>query len=149
MASDGPPWLVGQNCNVTLTHPAVNGGTATGFYLKPDSFRVLLPKVWYRGTNVGGVVPSSPIGVGKRVVELVVLSADGLIHGDGTPSQLTAQQWHAGLVAFGQQVNSAITLRDPTNTVWTVALEEYEDRLAPLGGQYLLRWETRLVFVEI
>src|SRR5206468_3808644 len=80
MAADGPPWLVGQNCNVTLRHPAVNGNVATGFYVKPDSFRVLLPKVWYRGTNVVAVIGASPIAAGKHVMECIVVARDGLIH---------------------------------------------------------------------
>ena len=67
MASDGPPWTVGSNCNVTLRHPDVNGDVAAGFYVKPDSFRALLPKVWYRGTNLSLVLPAGPIAAGQRV----------------------------------------------------------------------------------
>ena len=29
------------------------------------------------------------------------------------------------------------------------AIEEFEDRLSPLGGQWLVEWETRVVFVEL
>jgi hypothetical protein len=149
MPGDGPPWVVGQNCNLTLQHPAVNGDEPTGFYLKPDSFQVLLPKVWEPGTNVAGLLPSGPIVAGKRVLELVVLSRDGLVHDDGTPSQLTAQQWHTALLAFATQVNSAATLVDPSGTSWTVAIEEMADQLAPLGGQFFLAWETGLTYVEV
>ncbi|MBI3971721.1 MAG: hypothetical protein HY332_10575 [Chloroflexi bacterium] len=149
MAADGPPWTVGQNCSVTLRHPSVNANVATGFYVKPDSLRVVLPKVWYRGTNVAAVVPVTPIAAGKRIVELVVVCRSGLIHADGTPSQLTAQQWHSALLAFAAQVNSTITLVDPAGTTWPVGVEEMEDRLSPLGGQFLLEWETRLVLVEV
>jgi hypothetical protein len=141
--------VVGQNCNVTLRHPNVNGNVATGLYVKPDTFRVLLPKVWYRGTNVAAVVPASPIAAGKRVVEFVVVSRDGLIHAGGVPSQLTAAQWHAWIVAFAGQVNAAVTLVDPSGATWTVGIEEMEDRLSPLGGQFLLAWETRVVWVEV
>ncbi|MGH2350220.1 MAG: hypothetical protein ACRDI2_09725 [Chloroflexota bacterium] len=149
MASDGPPWVVGQNCNLTLSHPGVNGGVATGFYVKPDSYRVWLPKVWYRGTNLSTLIPATPIGAGKRVVEFVVVSRDGLVHAEGVPSQLSAQQWHAPLLAFAAQVNSAMTLVDPTGASWTAGIEELEDRLSPLSGQFLLAWETRLVCVEV
>src|SRR5438105_15340960 len=101
MTSDGPPWSVGgagQNCNVALQHGSVNGGVATGLYVKPDSFRVLLPKVWYPGTNSrGGAGVTSPLGAGKRVVEFVVVCRGNVVHPDGTPSFLTAAQWHNGI----------------------------------------------------
>jgi hypothetical protein len=149
MPSDGPPWTVGQNCNVTLQHAGVNGNVATGFYVKPDSFRVLLPKVWYPGSNSKGAAGvASPLGAGKRVVEFVVVCRGNLIHQGGTPSLLTAAQWHNGIVAYLAQVNSPITLVDPTGATWAVVPEEMEDRHSPLGGQFLLEWETRAVFVE-
>src|SRR5687768_4707583 len=146
---DGPPWTVGTNCNLTLRHPDVNANVPTGFYLKPDSFRALLPKVWYRGTNLSSLLPVGPIAAGKRVVELVVLSRTTLIHANGEPSLRTAQDWHASLIEYLARTNQAMTLVDPTGASWAVAVEEFEDRLSPLGGQFLLEWETRIVFVEL
>jgi hypothetical protein len=141
---------VGQNCNVTLRHVAVNGNVATGFYVKPDSFRVLLPRVWYPGTNaVGAPGVVSPLAAGKRVVELVVVCRGTLVHPDGVPSLLTAGQWHTAILAYMAQVNSAMALVDASGTTWTVVPEEMEDRQAPLGGQTLAEWETRCVFVEL
>ncbi len=146
---DGPPWTVGQNCNLTLRHPDVNANVASGFYLKPDSFRALLPKVWYRGTNLSSLLPAGPIAGGKRVVECVLLSRNTLVHATGEPSTRTAQDWHAALVEYLGRTNQAMTLVDPTGASWAVAIEEFEDRLSPLGGQWLLEWETRIVFVEL
>jgi hypothetical protein len=149
MANDGPPWVVGSNCNLTLRHPSVNGDEATGFYVKPDSFRVLLPKVFYSGANSKGAAGvATPLAAGKRVVEFVVVCRDGAVHQGNVPSQLTAAQWHAWIVAFAAQVNSPIALVDPSGAAWTVVVDEMEDRLSPLGGQWLLEWETRCVFVE-
>jgi hypothetical protein len=150
MAADGPPWTVGQNCNVTLQHAGVNGNVATGFYVKPDSFRVLLPKIWYPGSNSKGAAGvASPLAAGKRVVEVVIVCRGNLIHAGGVPSLLTAAQWHNGIVAYMAQVNSPITLVDPSGATWTVVPEEMEDRHSPLGGQFLLEWETRVVLVEV
>ena len=149
MAGDGPPWVVGSNCNLTLRHPDVNGDVAAGFYVKPDSFRALLPKVWYRGTNLSLVLPVGPIAAGKRVVELVVVSRGNAVHADGTPSVRTAVQWHSSLFDYLARINQAMTLVDPSGVSWAVAIEEFEDRLSPLGGQWLLEWETRIVFVEL
>src|SRR5436309_2559659 len=81
---------------------------------------------------------ASPLGAGKRVVEFVVLCRGNLIHQGGTPSQLTAAQWHNGIVAYLAQVNSPVTLVDPSGATWTVVPEEMEDRHSPLGGQFLL-----------
>lgn len=148
MAADGPPWTVGQNCNVTLRHPSVNGNVASGLYVKPDSYRIFLPKVWYRGTNLTTLIPATPVAAGKRVIEFVVVSRDGLIHAGGVPSQLAAAQWHNAVLTFAALVNTAITLTDPSGTVLTAGIEEMEDRLTPLGSQFLLAWETRLVYVE-
>src|SRR2546423_1426928 len=151
MASDGPPWLIsgaGQNCNLTLQHGSVNGGVATGFYVKPDTFRVLLPRVWVPGTNSAGAPGvTTPLAAGKRVVELTALCRGNLVHPDGTPSLLSGAYWHTALLAFMAQVNSVATLVDPTGVTWSVVTEEMEDRHAPLGGQTLLEWETRCVFV--
>src|SRR5687768_9130056 len=149
MASDGPPWVVGSNCNVTLRHPDVMGNVASGFYVKPDSFRVVLPKVWYRGTNLSALLPSGTIGGGKRVIEMVVVSRGNVMHVDGVPSLRTAGEWHGSLLEYLGRVNQGMTLVDPGWGSWAVAIEEYEDRLSPLGGQWLLEWETRIVFVEL
>lgn len=147
--TDGPPWTVGANCSITLRHPDVNANTATGFYVKPDSFRALLPKVWYRGTNLSLLLPAGPLAAGKRVVELIVVCRNGLIHADGTPTLKSAQDWRTSLYAYLAHLNEGLTLVDPSGTSWAVAVEEFEDRLAPLGGQWLLEWETRVVFVEM
>jgi hypothetical protein len=146
---DGPPWVVGENCNVTLRHPDVHGDVATGFYVKPDSFRALLPKVWYRGTNLSLLLPVGPIAAGKRVVELIVPSRGNAVHSDGTPSLKSAQDWHASLSNYLARINQGMTLVDPGGVSWAVAIEEFEDRLSPLGGQWLIEWETRIVFVEL
>ena len=146
---DGPPWVVGQNCNVTLRHAGVNGNVATGFYVKPDSLRVLLPKVWYRGTNLSALLAVGQLDPGKRVIELIVVSRGTAIHADGTPSLKSAEDWHSALDGYLVKVNQAMTFVDPSGVSWVVGIEEFEDRLSPLGGQFLLEWETRIVFVEL
>ena len=150
MVTDGPPWTPGENCSFTLQHAGVAGGVALGFYVKPDSYRVLLPKVWYPGINVRAVAGiTSPLAAGKRVVECVVPCRHSLVHADGVPSLLSAAQWHDRLLAFGALPNTPVSLVDPEGLPWTVALEEMEDRWSPLGGQFLLEWEVRCVFVEV
>ncbi len=150
MPSDGPPWTVGQNCTLTLRHAAINGNVATGFYVKPDTFRALLPKVWYPGSNSKGAAGvASPLAAGKRALERVIVCRGNAVHQDGTPSQLTAAQWHNAIIAYMAQVNSPIALVDPSGATWTVVPEEMEDRHSPLGGQFLVEWETRVVFVEL
>src|SRR5687767_7839169 len=146
---DGPPWTIGSNCNLTLRHADVNGNVATGFYVKPDSVRALLPKVWYRGTNLSLLLAAGPIAAGKRVIELIVPSRNTTIHADGTPSLKTAQEWHASLFEYLSRINQAMTLVDPSGVSWAVAVEEVEDRFSPLGGQWLVEWETRVVFLEM
>lgn len=147
MATDGPPWVVGQNCTLTLTHPLVNGGTARGFYVKADTWRVLLPKVWYRGTNAAPAIATSPIVAGTRVLEGVITSRDGHLHVDGTPSAQTAAQWHAALLAYVAQVGSPLTVTDPAGTTWTAVIEEVEDRLSTGGRTFGRAWETRVVWI--
>lgn len=148
MPSDGPPWTVGSNCNISLQHASVFSNVAQGLFVKPDSFRVILPKIWYPGTNAVGVTGAGPLAAGRRAIEFVALANDEVVHSDGTPSLLTAGQWHNTAITFGLLVNTAVTLIGPDGTTYVVSIEEYEDRLVPLGGQFLLRWETRLLFVE-
>ena len=146
---DGPPWTIGSNCNVTLRHPDVNGNVATGFYVKPDSVRAVLPKVWYRGTNLSLLLPAGPVAAGKRVLEMVFVCDGDRVHASGEPSLKTAAEWHASLSDYLARVNQAMTLVDPGGVSWGVGIEEFEDRLAPLGGLFLLRWEVRVQFVEL
>ena len=149
MAGDGPPWVVGVNCSVTLRHPDVNGDVAAGFYVKPDSFRTLLPKVWYRGTSLSTLLPAGPLAAGKRVMEGVVVCRGGLVHADGSPSLRSAGDWHGSLAEYLARINQAMTLVDPSGVSRAVGIEEFEDRISPLGGQFLVEWETRVVFVEL
>lgn len=149
MATDGPPWVVGQNCTLTLSHPMVNAGAPRGFYVKSDTWRISLPRVWYRGTNAAPAIPGSPIGAGTRVLEGVISCRDGLLHVDGTPSAQTAGQWRTALWAYLGQVGSPMTLVDPGGATWTAVVEEVEDRLST-GGQIFGRaWEVRVVWVEV
>src|SRR5687768_2853001 len=146
---DGPPWTVGTNCNLTLRHPDVNSNISTGFYVKPDSFRALLPKVWYRGTNLSALLPVGPIGAGERVLEVVIVSRGRAVHADGVPSLRTAAEWQGSLVEYLARTGEAMALVDPSGVSWAVGIEEFEDRVSPLGGQWLIEWETRVVFVEL
>ena len=114
-----------------------------------DTWRMLLPRVWYRGTNVAPVIASSPIGVGIRVFEGVVTSRDGFLHVDGTPSMQTASSWHTALLAFVAEAGTVMTLTDPAGTSWTVAIEEVEDRVSTGATTFGRAWETRLVWVEV
>lgn len=148
MPADGPPWTPGSNCNVSLAHASVSAGVAQGFFVKPDSYRVLLPKIWYPGTNILTPVPERPINAGERVIEFTVIAEDRMVHSDGQPSFVTAAEWQNALRAYLSLVNTAMTFRDPQDVAWTVAIEEYEERLSPLGGQFALRWETRVVLVQ-
>lgn len=140
---------IGLDCNITLRNANVNLNQVTGFFIKPDSFRVLLPKVWYRGTNVATLIGSNPIAAGKRVIEFVVLCETKPVARDGSVVDQTAQGYHNLVRAFAARVNESHTLVDPDGLTYTVGIEEMEDRLLSEGGQFLLRWDTRLVCVEV
>jgi len=140
---------IGQDCTIILQNPNVNLGQPVGFFIRPDSLRVLLPKVWYRGTNVNTLIPTTPLAAGKRVIELVVLCRNNLLNADGTPASRTAEQYHNLILAFGARVNESMTLTDVAGQSYTVGCEELEDRWSPLGGRFLKEWETRCVFVEV
>lgn len=150
MASDGPPWIVGTNCSITLAHPDIADGVAQGLYVKPDSYRTMLPKVWYPGSAVRALPGvSSPLASGKQVIECTVLGRAGLVHADGAPSHRSAADWHNTVMAFALLPPGSLTLTDTEGYPHSVAIEEVEDRLSPLGGQFLLEWETRLVLIEV
>ncbi len=139
---------VGVDCNIRLSSFNVNLGEAFGFFIKPDSFRTWLPKVWYMGTNVKTPIPTSPLAAGKRVFEFVVLCRGGLVDANGVPVTYSATDYHDKIRAYAARVNETVTLDDPEGDSYTVAIEEMEDRWSPLGGQFLLEWETRIVAVE-
>ena len=139
---------VGVDCNIRLSSFNVNLGEAFGFFIKPDSFRTWLPKVWYMGTNVKTPIPTSPLAAGKRVFEFVVLCRGGLVGANGVPVTYSATDYHDKIRAYAARVNETVTLDDPEGDSYTVAIEEMEDRWSPLGGQFLLEWETRIVAVE-
>lgn len=149
MATDGPPWVAGSNCTLTLAHPLLNAGAPRGFYVKPDTWRVLLPRVWYRGTNAAAAIAASPLAAGTRVLEGVVTCRDGLLHVDGTPSALTGAQWHDALRAYLGLVGMPMAVVDPGGTAWTAVVEEVEDRLAPGGRTFGRAWEVRVTWIEV
>ena len=68
---------------------------------------------------------------------------------EGIGGHLSTYASAASLFEYLARINQAMTLVDPTGVSWAVAIEEFEDRLSPLGGQWLLEWETRIVFVEM
>ena len=67
----------------------------------------------------------------------------------GRMARVAQAPWHNAVMAFGGQVGSALTLVEPGGVAWSVGIEEVEDRWVPLGGQFLLAWETRLVCVGL
>ena len=81
--------------------------------------------------------------------ELVVLCRGGQVDVNGVPSTLSATDYHDKVRAYAARVNESTTLDDPEGDAYTVAIEEMEDRWSPLGGQFLLEWETRIVAVEV
>ena len=141
---------IGQDCTITLQHAAVNGGAAVGFWVKPDTYRVRLPKIWLPGTNVAGIAGvTAPIQAGKRVIECVVLCRANLTNKDGSIDVRTGQEHSDNIRSFAQQVNSAMMLRDFYGSTYTVGFEELEAQWTPLGGPWLDEWEVRCVFVEV
>jgi len=140
---------IGLDCNITLRNPNVNLNQITGFRIKADSLRILLPKIWYRGNNLLILIPTTPIAAGKRVIELTIVCATKPINRDGTIWDIDAETQHDLTRAFASRVNESHTLVDPAGVTYTVGIEEMEDRYAPGGGDFLLRWESRFVFVEV
>jgi len=122
---------------------------AEGFHLKPDSWRVILPKVWYRGTNSSLLLPAGPIAAGKRIVDFTVLCRDNLVDVNGVPSLRTAATWHQKLLTYTGRVQDQLTLIAPDGVSWVIAWDSIDDRLLPLGGQWLVEWEVRCVALEL
>lgn len=149
MASDGNPWVVGVNCTMSIRHALQNAGLARGFYLKPDTWRMMLPRAHYIGVNTVPVAPTNPMPAGKRVLEGVVVCRDGLLHPDGSASLVTGSAIYTALMGYVDNAGSTFYVRDPNNIEWTCALEEAEARLSTGGSWHFKAWEVRLVFCEI
>lgn len=142
------PPTIGLDANITLRNVNVNLNQVTGFLVRADTFRILLPKRWFVGTNIRTLIGTDVLTTGKRVIEFVVLCVTKPVARDGSVIDQTAQGFHNLIRAFAARVNESHTLVDPDGLTFTVGIEEMEDRLAPEGGQWLLRWETRVVCVE-
>lgn len=147
--ADGPPWTIGTNCNITFKEPSVNGNVATGFYIKPDSYRIHLPHIFYRGSNLALLMAAGPLPAGKRVLEFIVICEDGLMDANGEPSLMSATQWRTSLYQYLALLNVGFTFVDPAGNSWAIGIDEFEDRWAPLGGRFLKRWENRVVLIEL
>lgn len=154
--TDGPPWTVGQNCTVTLTHPLVNGGAAHGFYVKPDALRLMLPRAYLPGTELKLNGAVSPVPPNAPLVEMTVLCQDGLLHADGLPSGKSGEQWRLAARAYADQRGVVTANRftvellesaSGAGVVSNLLLEEFEERWTPLGGMFRLQWECRFLFV--
>ncbi len=141
---------IGQDCTITLAHPNVNSGAPVGFWVRPDSYLLRLPKLWFPGINVAGIAGvTSPLQPGKHVVECVVLCRANMVRLDGSIDTRTGDQHYQNLRAFAAQENSAMTLTDLSGETRVVGFEQMEAHWSPLGGPWLKEWEVRCVFVEI
>lgn len=103
---------LGTDCDVILTHPAVNGGQPYGFLLKPTDRRGLLTTVQREAyqTSVGSFNE-------RLKLTLRLWIADNLNNPDGGLRAQTAEQDYAAYLAFvAVHTNITATLRNRTFT---------------------------------
>jgi hypothetical protein len=140
---------IGQDCTITVQHASVNSEATAGFCVKPDTYVLRLPKLWFSGINGAGIAGvTSPLQPGKHVVECVVLCRAHMVRLDGSLDTRTGEQHYQNLRAFAAQVNTPITLTDLSKKAFTVGFEQMEAQWSPLGGPWLKEREVRCVFVE-
>ena len=148
--ADGPPWTRGQNCNARFRHPMVSANTWTGVFVKPDTYRFLYPRTWYRGTYGALSYPTATVlPAGKAVLEMTITCRDALLMADGSPSSKTGlQRFNTAWQYFYQSWGSPTDFEDPFGTTWSVVGEEAEHRAVDGGRYFGAGSELRLVFLQ-
>jgi hypothetical protein len=140
----------GQDCTITLQHPAVNAGQPAGFFIKPDAWSERLPRLYFPGITVAGIAGvTSPLQPGKLVFEGVVLCRASQITRSGTLDPRSGQAIYDRLREYAARINQPLTLVSPAGVTYTVGFEAFDARWSPLGGPWLLEWEVRCVWVEV
>lgn len=94
---------VGQDCHVSLSHAAINGGAACGFLLEAESEKRAPSVVVQRETDSDGVMHVR--------VFFTVLLADGQLNPDGSPHTPTRSQEYAALLRYLEQ-SAGVALQD-------------------------------------
>lgn len=100
-------YIIGQNCHITLTHPAVNGGVPYGFLVNIQG-----------GTRPGGVQITHEVdtyGTTRLWIHFDVLLADNAINPDGSNRETTRFQDYSMLMQYLNQLEK-IELESPVGT---------------------------------
>lgn len=107
-----PDPVLGQDCDITLAHPAINAGRPVGFLVRRarDGTLVTLRRQAYLNSDGGAYTD-------RLRFEMTVLAADHLHNPDGSEHARTRAQIYADLLAF-IAARSGITLVTHTG-VWT------------------------------
>ncbi len=99
---------LGQDCHITLAHPAVNNGEAYGFLVVEEG-----------GSRPGGVqVTRQVLSDGNTLVWVLfdILMADRAVNPDGSPHARTRAQDYAMLLQYLAR-RSDISLQTPVGTI--------------------------------
>jgi hypothetical protein len=121
---------IGIDCEIMLD--------TTGYFLAPDSYTLLHPRIRKATVRADGGNSYVDLGPGKREWEMTILCVNELLKYDGTPTGFTGQQYRDALhTSYTNSIGTTITFIDPIGTSIAVHFDHYEEHIADAKSQQI------------
>jgi hypothetical protein len=143
----------------TIGYDAEIGLDGTGYFIKPGSFAVKIPRIRKATIRADGGESYIDLGPGRREWSMVILCLNDLFKYDGTSTSKTGQQYRDALyTSYTSSVGTTINFTDPLNgSAIAVHFDSYEEAIRDLhsqiialatGGSSGTSYEVHIVLVE-
>jgi len=141
---------IGIDCEIILD--------GTGYFIKPDSYRVKHPRIRKETYRADGSLAYVDLGPGRREWEFTVIARNELLKYDGTSTGVTGETYRTNLhSSYTSNIGTTINFVDPLNTTIAVHFDHYEERVLDLksqiiavatGGSLAASYEIRILLIE-
>lgn len=119
--------LIGTDCEIGLDN--------NGFFVQPGTYTCKWPRIRKATVRADGGEGYVDLGPGKRIWSMVILCVNDLVKYDGTPTNLSGQNYRDALLASYSKVGQTITFQDPIGTSIQVHFDSYAEHALDLHAQ--------------
>lgn len=131
----------------------------TGYFVLPKSYKMQQPRIRKATIRADGGQAYIDLGPGRRIWSMTILCLNDQLKYDGTPTNLTGQQYRDALrTSYTGSTGSTIQFTDPLNSVpIAVHFDSYSELVYDLriqqvalatGAPPALSYEVEIVLVE-
>ena len=142
---------IGLDCELILD--------GTGYFVRPKSYKMQQPRIRKATTRADGGQAYVDLGPGRRIWSLTILCVNDQLKYDGTPTNISGQQYRDALRAsYTGSVGTTLQFTDPLNAApIAVHFDSYSELVYNLRVQQValatgappgLSYEVEIVLVE-